>query len=804
MTALIQDLRYAMRQLRKSRAFTVIAVLTLALGIGANVAVFSVVDTMLLRPLPFANPEQLAWLSGNNGAGGLSDTTYRVDAYEEFRQHNRSFQNVTAYVPFLAYSHYKLTGQGEPKPVSGLWVAGDFFHTLGIQPALGRLFTPEESVKGERSAVLLSYAFWQTQFNSDRAIVGRTITLNNSQSVTVVGVLPSTFDFGAVFAPGAKLDFFRALHMEDIKDYGHMLSLVGRLKPGVTPAQAQAESNVLFPQLRPNGNLGWATDVNTTITGLKDHIAGKLRRSLIALWFAVGLVLLIVCVNLSNLLLARGATRSKEFAMRSALGAGRGRLIRQLLTESLVLSGVGAALGLGIAFATVSYLAHQGSITLPLLSEARVDGAAVLWTLAIAVLTALLFGVVPSFRIAGTTLQEALKDGGHGMSDGRNRHRMRSILVILEIALACVLLVGAGLLLRSFLRVLDVDIGFQPSHAAAIKMDFDDGGNAARRSAILQEVLARVTAIPGIEAAGISDKLPLDLNRSWELIAKGAIPAADKDAFVYIVTPGYIQAMGMHLRAGRDFSWQDSADREHVIIINEAAARREWPGQDPIGRIAEGIGSGDTRVIGVIADVRESSVESASSPQVLAPITQQLPEGAELVVRTTLPPNVLAASVLSTLRSINPGQTAYEFRPIQQIVDHAVSPRRFFVQLVGVFAGLGLLLASLGIYGVISYSVTQRTHEIGIRMALGATSSRVQMSVIAGTLKLALLGIGAGTIASFVAARAIATLLFGIEPTDPWTFTGMILLLGGVALMAAYIPARRAAKVDPMVALRYE
>jgi predicted permease len=799
-----QDLRFTFRTLGRDRGFTIIAVLILGLGIGANIAVFSVVNTMLLRPLPFSNPRELVWLSGNNGVGGLSDTTYRVDAYEEFRRHNQSFQNVTAYVPFLAYSDYKLTGQGDPKPVSGLWVAGDFFRTLGIQPARGRLFTPEESVKGGRPAVLLSYAFWQRQFNSDRAIVGRTITLNNTQSVTIIGVLPPTFDFGAVFAPGSKMDFFRAVPMDDIRDYGHILSLIGRLKPGVTLSQAQAETNVLFPQLRPNGHLGWATDVNTTITGLKDHVTGTLRRSLIVLWCAVGLILLIVCVNLSNLLLARTAARGKEFAMRSALGAGRRRLIRQLLTESLVLSGAGALLGLGFAFATVSYLADQGSVALPLLGDSRVDGSALLWTLLIAVTTAVLFGIAPSLRMAGVNLQEALKDSGHGMSDGRKHERMRSVLVISEVALACVLLIGAGLLLRSFLRVLDVDLGFQPSHAAAIKVDYEDGGNAARRSAILQDVIQRADAIPGIEAAGISDKLPLDLNRSVGLIAKGKAYSKDKDygAFFYVVTPGYLDAMGMHLRAGRDFNWHDAANSERVIIINEAAARREWPGQDPIGRIALGAGEGESRVVGVISDVRESSVEGASSPQVLIPAMQEAPEGAELVVRTKLPPEALASSVMSMLRSINPGQPAREFRSIRQIVDHAISPRRFFVLLVGAFAGLGLILASLGIYGVISYSVTQQTQEIGIRMALGATTGRVQLAFIAGTLQLALIGIAVGTLASFAVAKGIASLLFATEPVDPATFAGTIVLLCAVALLAGYIPARRASRIDPMTALR--
>ncbi|MGD0226861.1 MAG: ABC transporter permease [Terriglobia bacterium] len=800
----LQDVRYGLRILVKNPGFTTVAVLTLGLGIGANIAVFSVVNTILLRPLPFRAPQQLTWLAGNNGEGGLSDQTYRVDVLEEIQRHSQSFQEMTAYVPYYDYSDFKLTGFGEPKPVFGVWVAGNFFQTLGIQPALGRLFTHEECVKGGRPAVLLTEAFWQRQFAGNPAIIGQAITLNK-RTYTIVGVLPDSFDFTSVFAPGLKMDFFVPIIMDDIRTYGHMLSLMGRLKPGVTVGQAQAEVTLLLSQSKAQ-NPDWMTDIKTTITGLKDYVSGKLRRSLIVLWCAVGLILLIVCVNLSNLLLTRAAARSKEFAMRSALGAGRGRLIRQLLTESLVLSCAGTILGLGFAFAVTRYLAHQGSIALPLLSSVRVDEAALNWTLLVAAAASVLFSLVPGLRISGVNLQESLKDAGSGMSAGRKHERMRAALVVSEVALACVLLVGAGLLLRSFLRILDVDLGFQPSRAAAIKVDYDDGGNRARRGAILQEILQRAGAIPGVESVGMSDKLPLDRNRSWDLRAKGRVypPGVNDDAFVYVVTPGYFGAMGTHLREGRDFNWQDTNKSEPVIIINQTAARRDWPGEDPVGRLAQGIGETDTRVIGVVADVRESSVEEHSSPEVYVPATQAEPDGENLVVRTNLPPEALASVVLRTLRELNPGQPATEFRPLQRIVDHAVSPRRFFVVLVACFAALGLVLASLGIYGVISYSVTQRTREIGIRMAFGATASQVQFGVIAETLRLALIGIAVGTLASFVAARWIASLLFGTAPTDPITFVGIILLLSAVGFIAGYIPARRATKVDPLVALRYQ
>jgi predicted permease len=802
---LAQDLRYTFRALRKDPSFAAIAVLILALGIGANIVVFSVVNTLLLRPLPFHDPARLTWLAGNNGAGGLSSVTYLVDAFEAFQRHNQSFQAVTAYVPFLAASDFVLATGDQPRPISAMHVSGNFFPTIGVTPLLGRQFTPEEITKGGSAAVLLSYAFWRQQYAGDPSIVGRSITLNN-QSFTVVGVLPSTFDFASVFSPGSQQDVFLPIYMDDIRNYGHMLSLIGRLKPGVTVAQAQAEANTLFPHLRPGGNDSWSNDVLTSITPLSDHVTGKLRRSLFVLWVAVGLILLIVCVNLSNLLLARIASRSKEFAMRTALGASRARLVRQLVTESLALSAIGAVFGVVLAFGVVSYLAHQGSIALPLLNSIRVDGSALLWTLLLTLAVGIVFGLAPGFAVSAGNTQETLKDAGRGTSEGRGHGRMRSILVVSEIALACVLLVGSGLLLRSFLRVLDVDLGFQPAQAFAMRVDYDDAGDAAKRSAIFQEVIHRVSAIPGVEAAGMSDMLPLDRNRSWGLIAKGSVHAKDDDvdAFVRVVTPGYIHAMGMHLLEGRDFSWQDSRSSPPVIIINQAAARRNWPGESPIGRLAQYIGDKDTTVVGVIADVRQTSLEESVSPEVFVSAAQFNPDGAELVVRSNLLPSLVAPTLMHTLRELNPGQSSVELRPIQRLVDHAVSPRKFFVYLVAVFAALGLMLAALGIYGVISYSVGRKTQEIGIRMALGATPALVQRSVLSGTLRLAAIGVFLGAVGSILIARLIASLLFRTEPNDPMTFVAVATILLVVALAAGYFPALRATRVDPVTALRSE
>lgn len=801
---LTQDLRFTFRTLRRERGFAIVAVLILAVGIGANVAVFSVVNTILLRPLPFPAAQQLVRIVEKNAKAGESSKTYSADATQDFQQQNRSFEKVSGYFAFTGPDNFKLIGGDQPTPATGILVAEGFFQTLGVKPSAGRLFRSEEFVHNARPVALLSYPFWKRQFGGDRSIIGRTINLNRS-AVTVVGVLPDTFDFGAVFSPGARVDLFTPYIMDDFREDGNDLALIGRLKPGVTLAQAQSEADQLFPQLyfehkHPDYGKGYTGQ----LTELKEYVSGKLRRSLIVLWCAVGLILLIVCVNLSNLLLGRAAARSTEFALRGALGAGRGRLVRQLLTESLVLSGAGAILGAAVGSAAISWVAHQGSIALPLLSMLRVDGAALAWTLLIAVATAVLFGLAPGLRISSGNLQEKLKDGGRGLSEGRSHDGMRSALVITEVALACVLLVGAGLLLRSFLKVLDVDLGFEPARAAAISVDYDDGRSVARRTAIWQEVVQRSSLIPGVEAAGITDNLPMSRNRSWGIKAKGGDYDGGKfqGVFVYIVSPGYLKAMGMRLTEGRDINWSDLSEDQNVVIVNETVARKLWPGQDPIGRIALASGT-ESRVIGVVADVRETSAEDAAGWQMYLPATKRFgPEGCYLVVRSKLPAAALATSVRSVLHQINPGQPATEFKPIQNLVDHATSPRRFFFLLVSIFAGLGLLLATLGIYGVISYSVTRETHQIGIRMALGATQERVLFGVIRKTLRLALIGIGAGLAGSLVVARLIASLLFGTAPIDPQIFAAMAVLLFAVALLAGYLPARRASRIDPVIAIR--
>jgi predicted permease len=809
-----QDFRFTLRTLRRDLGFTIVAMVMLGLGIGANVAAFSVVNTILLRPLPVEYSSRLVWIAPPPQKCGFSCATYSADAYDEFKAQSRSYDDVTGYMAFTGPDNLRLTGHGQPLPATGVEVMGNFLSVLGVQPALGRTFRPEETRHGAHPVAILESAYWKRQFGGDPAIVGKEIDLNGSPT-TVVGVLPASFDFGAVFSPGERVDMLTAEILDDERQWGNIVTMIGRLKPGVTLAQAQGDADRVVPHLcwsekQPGscGSYAGKDGGGMELRTLKEYVSGRVRRSLELLWCAVGLILLIVCVNLSNLLLARSAARSKEFAMRSALGAQRSRIVRQLLTESLILSVAGGVLGLGIAFAVTYYLTRAGSIALPLLTSAHLDGAALTWTLLVTVVTGLLFGLLPGLKIASGPLQEALKDSGGGAGKGVRHGRLRAALVISEVALACVLVVGAGLLLRSFLRVLDVDLGFQPDQAASMKVDYDDSAptaeaGAAKVKQAFQQAIARVSALPGVEAAGIVDYLPLGPNRAWgapvpqgKTFPAGALPSP----LVYVCSPGYFRAMGMRVR-GRDFTWDDNLKSPNVVLINAAAARVYWPGEDAVGRVLVS-GNQQLHVIGVVDDVHASSVEDERGWQIYYSALQNGPNGAQLVVRSKVPPATLSGSVLRALRELNPSQPAAEFRPIRMIVDRAVSPRRFFVLLVGIFAALGLTLAALGIYGVIAYGVTQQTQEIGLRMALGASRARVQMGVLLKTLWMVGYGLLAGTAVSLGVGRLLASMLYGTQPTDGVTYAGMVGVLLAVALVAGYLPAWRASRINPIVALR--
>jgi predicted permease len=649
---------------------------------------------------------------------------------------------------------------------------------------------------------MLSDGLWRRKFAADPSIVGRALSFDGGP-VTVVGVLPATFDFSTIFTPGSRVDMFEPLPLSpEINREGNTVAIIGRLKPGVTVEQARAETAVLGKLLREAHKE--RNDFEPKVSGLAQHVSGQLRPTLLVLACAVGVVMLIVCANLSNLLLARGAGRQKEIAIRAALGAGRGRLIGQMLTESLVLSCCGSAVGLVLAFIGTRTLAHLTSVNIPLLSDVRIDARVLGFTLVAALLTGLLFGLVPALQLQDLKLHDTLKDSNRGSSQGRGHAWIRGALVVSEIGLACVLLVGAGLLIRSFLRVLDVNMGFVAERAAALRIDPNSSYKTQeQRNSYFTEALHRVMDIPGIEGAGLSDSLPLGHNRSWGIAAKGVqyTPGNYPDGFPRIISDGYFHAMGIPLKKGRDFTERDTKGALNVIILNETCARTLWPGEDPLGKIvAEDV---DRTVVGVVGDVHHMALEEASGNEFYIPMRQTQDYGTvDLVVRTSMPTAELASRLREALQPIEPDLPTANMRTLQTMVDRAVSPRRFVVWLLGGFAGFALVLASLGIYAVISYSVSQRTQEIGIRMALGASAEMLQRTILLQTLGLAGIGMVVGVVASWALARTLSGLLFGVTSSDPVTFAGMLVILTGVAALAGYLPARRASRIDPMEALR--
>ena len=799
--SLLQDLRYASRTLRRDAGFTAFAILIVGLGIGASSTVFSVLNTLLLRPLPFQDPARLVWIA-NHDSAGLSGQTTQVNYLLDMRREARSFSALAAYFAFYGVGDNKLTGQGEPERLSGVPVSDNFFQVLGVEPQIGRLFSADECKwKGPR-AVLLSHGFWERRFDADPAIVGRPLTLND-EPYTVIGVLPEWFDFAEVFAPGSHFDLYLPFPLtQETNRWGNTLAIVGRLAPGVTPAAAQAELTALAGRLsrdHPERN-----SFEGRLTPLARHVSGRIRPALLVLASAVLVVMLIVCANLSNLLLARTTTRQKEIAIRTALGAGRRRLIRQMLTESLLLSSSGAVLGVLLAVAGTRALSHVQSISIPLLPSVRTDGTALLFALAMAVVTGLVFGLVPALAVREGALHDALKDTGRGSTEGRGHQWSRHSLVVAEIAFACVLLVGAGLLIRSLARVLDVNMGFHPEFAAAMRVDPDPGYQTGDR--ILEyfdEVLRRAREVPGVAAAGLTDSLPLGMNRSWGTPAKGQFYPNGRfpSSYIRLVSDGYIRAMGIPLRAGRDFTERDRGSADPVIVVNETLARNLWPGESALGKIISACG--ERRVVGIVGDVRHLALEQESGNEAYLPMRQCRDiAGLNLVVRTARPPAELAGALRAALRPIAPELAGNDFRLIQQLVDKAVSPRRFVVLLLGGFALFALVLASLGIYAVISYSVSQRTQELGIRMALGASALDLESRILGRTLALAAAGMLCGMVASWMLSRAFSGLLFGVTATDPTTFLGMLAVLTAVSAAAGYLPARRAAHIDPMLALR--
>jgi predicted permease len=802
---LFQDLRYTVRTLRRDAGFATFAILIAGFGIGASVTVFSVVNTLILRPLPFAEPGQLVWIA-NRDTSGLSGQTTQVGHMLDLRERTQSLSAIAGYFAFYGVGDNLLSGNGEPERLSGVPVSSNFFDVLGVTPQLGRVFNAQESVWKGPKAVMLGNGLWQRRFNSDPAIVGASLTLNDEPH-TVVGVLPASFDFASVFAPGSHFDLYFPFPLsQETNRWGNTMAMIGRLKPGVTADQARAEIRTLAGQItaeHPERN-GFQGNVKP----LSEQVSGRIRQAVWVLAGAVAMVMLIVCANLSNLLLARTASRQREIAIRIALGAGRRRLLAQMLTEGVVLSCSGALLGLALAIGGTRALARLDAVSIPLLRDVRTDATALVFALVVAIATGIVFGIAPALQSRGAALTNALKDATRGSTEGRRRSWVRNALVVSEIAFACVLLVGAGLLIRSLIRVLDVDMGFDAARAVTIRVDPDSRHTThEQRNAYFDEVLRRVKEIPGVESAGITDALPLGRNRTWGSPAKGVTYERGRFpfAFVRVVSDGYPAAMAIPLRAGRDISSHDTPASEPVIMINETMARALWPGQDPIGKYVLGGCAKERRVIGVVGDVRHLALEQTSGNEMYLPMRQCRDQAsADLVVRSALPPAHLVAAIRSALQPIAANLPGNDFRTLQQLVDKSVSPRRFLVMLLGGFAVFALVLASLGIYGLISYSVNQRTQEIGIRMALGASSGDVQRQIIVQTLWLAAIGIVLGGGASWTVVRSAGSLLFGITPRDPGTFLGMVVVLTLVALVAGYLPARRASRVDPMVALRAE
>jgi len=799
------DLRFAVRQLLKNPGFAAIAVLTLALGIGACTAMFGVVRAVLLRPLPFRDPARLVWIE-NVGEGGMSSITTRVDNYLDWQAQNTSFEKLGAYFAFFDYSRYTLADGAAPLSLRGVGVSQNFLDVLGVRPVLGRSFVQEECIWNGRKAAMLSHAFWRQQFHSDPGIVGRSVTLNG-EATQIVGVLPASFDFDAVFSPGLRVQLLVPFPLvEQTARWGNTIFAIGRLKPSVTISQASAELAVINERLHKT-HPERGTDFGARLTGLEESIRGHFRPAFLILLAAVACVLLIACVNLSNLLLARAITRRKDFAVRVALGASRWRLVRQAMTESLLLALFGCALGAPLAFMAVPSLSRLEAFNIPLLKTVQVDRTVLGFTIVVSCLAGLASGILPAAQVLSQNLRERLNESGRGGSAGKHSGLLRSALVVAEVAVACVLLVGAGLLIRSFVGLIEVDPGFQPKRSAAWRIEPTRAlPTRLDRNRYYDELVRRIEALPGIESVGLTDTLPLGRNREWGAAAKGEIypPGQYPDAFPRIVDERYLQTMQIPLRAGRYFDTRDTADSEHLIIINQTMARSLWPGRDAIGQIVQ-TGGGDWRVVGVVGDVRHGALDKPPGAEEYQLFRQTDDwNGIDMVVRSSRPVESFARDVKKAITAYDPTLPNSEFITLEQVIDRTVAPRRLITEILGLFSSLGLLLASLGLYGVIAYSVSQRTREIGVRMALGAQRKDVLALVLAGGAKLTGVGILLGLAGAFALTRVLRGLLFGVGPFDWLTFSAIPALFIVVALLACLPSARRATKVDPMEALRYE
>ena len=802
MSTLRDDVRYALRRIRKEPGFAGFAVAIMAIGVAAVTSVFSVMSPLMLRPLPFTQQERLVWIA-NAPSGGMSAVTSRSSNLRDYRIHSQSFEALTGFFAFFDYNSFNLVGDGAPERLVGVGVAQNFLPVLGVRPLIGRNFTDEESVWNGRPAAILTHGFWTRRFGADPKIVGRSLTLNNTPT-EIVGVLPQWFDFASTFAPASRIDFLQPFPISDETDrWGNTLSMIGRLKPTATVQTAQADLDRVNAQLRQADPNRWG--LRATVSGLRDHIAGGFRAPLLVLAVAAGLVLAIACGNLSNLLLVRAQQRSKEMSVRSALGATRRRLVVQLLTESLILAGCGGVLGIVLAIVLTRSVAGTSAVSIPMLRTVSVDGLALGFTLVATLVTGLVVGIVPALQLSQGREWAALGEASRGSSEGRRTGMVRELLVVGEVALAFVLLVGGGLLLRSFVGLLDVNLGFRPD--GAVMWQIDAGRNFANdeaRLAYYENLLSRVRGVAGVDVAGLTDTPPLGRNRSWTIRAKGVVYERGQTPGVFprVVDSDYLNAMGIPLVAGRRFSADDRPKTDLVVILNRTGATKLFPGADPVGQVVA-VGGAERRVVGVVADVRHQALDQESGIEAYIPYAQLSDYGTmALVVRSRLPATSLAGSVKAALTAADPALPVSDYQPLGAVVDRSVSPRRFILMILGGFAGTALLLAALGIYAVLSYSVSQRVREIGIRMALGESGASVRRRVVGRTLVLTAIGVTVGAVVSLGASRLLRSLLYGVGPTDLLSFVGTAVVLVAVSAAAGFLPARRASMTDPMVALR--
>jgi len=813
METLFKDIRYGIRGLAKRPSFTVIAVITLALGIGANTAIFSVVNAVLLRPLPYAEAERLFVPWGSRG-NMQNHTNVSYPDFVDWQAQTKTLEHVAAY---NSSGTLLREGDAEAELIVGAAVSADFFPLLKVAPVLGRPFTRADDQQNAPTVIVLGYGLWQRRFNSDPNIIGKQIRIGSS-SATVLGILPEGFRFPA---QATKTEFLRplapALGDRTQRRSAYSLRVVARLKPGVTAAAAESEMRAIGAQLEQQyPDEGFR--LGARLISLHDEITWGTRTPLLVLLGAVGFVLLIACANVANLLLVRAAARHKEMAIRAALGAGRRRVVRQLLTESLLLSLIGGTLGLLVAWWGVHFLLAASPMNLPGLKDAGLDTTVLGFTAVISVLTGVIFGLAPALQASRANLQDALKEGGRNAAGGSVRNRVRAVLVVVEVAISLVLLIGAGLLGKSFLLLSEVRPGFEPEHVLSTDLSLAKAKypQPEQQQAGFAEIVRRAAAIPGVEAAAVIYPLPLggDSNSNTFLIAgRPALRPEDKPTSNHrTISPNYFRALNIPLSRGRQFDEHDNQHAPPVIIVNETFARRYFAGTEALGQhiIIEGE-SGDhggppqREIIGIVGDVRHESLDTESGAEYYVPYTQAPESFMSLVVRSSASnPGSLVASVREVIKQIDKDQYVAAIQPMTKLVTDSVARRRFNALLTGLFAIVALLLASVGIFGVLNYSVAQRTQEIGLRVALGAQTRDVLRLVLGQGVRLILFGLALGLAVSFALTRVLAVMLFGVTPTDPLTFVGVSLLLTSVALLACYIPARRATKVNPLVALRYE